>query len=54
MDRRYTIVNRFYCDGKSLVTVLIKGKAACVMTEAEYNKMIYAEQNVMKNRTSVA
>ena len=54
MDRRYTIVNRFYCGGKNMVIVSIKDKAACVMTEQEYNNMIDVEQNVMKNRTSVA
>lgn len=55
MDRRYTVVNRFQCDGKNLVTVLIKRKAACVMTELEYNKLIDAEQRgVNKKITNVA
>lgn len=55
MDRRYTLVNRFHCGGKNLVTVLIKGKAACVMTEQEYNDMIKTEhKHGNKNITSVA
>ena len=55
MDRRYTLVNRFHCGGKNLVTVLIKGKAACVMTELDFNKMIEIEhKHIHRNVTSVA
>lgn len=53
MDRGYTLVNKFHCSGKNLVTVLIKGKAACVMTEQEYNAMIKTEHK-HRNITSVA
>lgn len=32
MDKNtYTLVGKFECCGKMMVTVIIKGKAACVM-----------------------
>lgn len=40
----YTLVSRFECCGKMMVTVIIKGRAACVMTELEYNKIIETER----------
>ena len=45
MDRNtYTLINKFECCGKVMVTVIIKGKAACVMTELEYNRIIETER----------
>lgn len=40
----YTLVNRFECCKKTMVTVIIKGKAACVMSELEYNRITEAER----------
>lgn len=52
MDKStYTLVNKFKCCGKSMVTVIIKGRAACVMSELEYNKIIETERKFrQKNR----
>lgn len=56
MDKNtYTLVNKFECCGKTMVTVIIKGKAACVMTELEFNRIIEAERKFrQKNRAKVA
>lgn len=44
MDKSaYTLVNKFECCGKAMVTVIIENRAACVMTELEFNRIIEAE-----------
>lgn len=43
----YTLLNKFECCGKMMVTVIIKGKAACVMSEIEYNRIIETERKYM-------
>ena len=43
-NNTYTLVGRFECCGKAIVTVIIKGRAACVMSELEYNGIIEAER----------
>lgn len=35
----YTLVSRFNCCGKVMVTVIIHNKAACVMEEAEWMRV---------------
>ena len=40
----YTLENRFECCEKIMVTVIIKGRAACVMPKLEYNKIIETER----------
>lgn len=37
------------CQKKNMVTVIIKGKAACVMSELEYNKIIETERKYLQN-----
>lgn len=45
MDKNtYTLVRKFECCGKMMVTVIIEGKAACVMPELEYNRIIETER----------
>lgn len=45
MDKNtYTLIGKFECCGKDMVTVIIKGKAACVMPELEYNRIIETER----------
>lgn len=40
MDKNtYSLVNKFECCGKMMVTVIIEGKAVCVMFEFEYNRI---------------
>lgn len=51
----YTLVKKFECCGVAMVTVIIKGKAACVMSELEYNRIIETERKYKKrNRCKVA
>lgn len=56
MDKNtYTLVNKFECCGKTMVTVIIKNRAACVMTELEYNRVIETERKLrQKNKVKVA
>ena len=44
MNNTYTLINKFECCGADMVTVIIKGKAACVMPEKSYNKIIWTER----------
>lgn len=45
MDKNtYTLVGKFECCGRTMVTVIIEGRAACVMPELEYNRIIEAER----------
>lgn len=49
MDKNtYTLVDNFECCGERMVTVIIKDRAACVMTELEYNKTIESERKFRK------
>lgn len=56
MDKNtYTLVNKFECCGKMMVTVIIKGRAVCVMPELEYNRIIETERKYLqKNDRRVA
>lgn len=54
-ENYYKRISEFTCCGKRMVTVIIKDKAACVMTESEYNRIIKAERiNTNKKVVSVA
>ncbi len=54
-ENTYTLVGKFKCCGKAMVTVIIKGKAACVMSEMEYSRIIETEQKFNKrNKYRVA
>lgn len=44
----YTLLNKFECCGIMMATVIIKGKAACVMTERDYNRIIETERKFDK------
>lgn len=44
----YTLIGKFECCGNTMATVIIKGKAACVMSERDYNRIIEAERKFMK------
>lgn len=48
----YKKIHRFNCCGKAMVTVIIKGKAACVMSETEYNRIIEIERKSKLNRSA--
>ena len=56
MDKNtYTLGKKFECCGKTMVTVIIKGKAACVMSELEYNRIIETERKYLqRNNTRAA
>lgn len=44
----YKLISRFECCGKAMVTVIMYGKAACVMHEIEFNRMIETNGLVLK------
>lgn len=45
MDKNtYTLINKVECCGKTMVTVIIKDRVACVMPELEYNRIIETER----------
>lgn len=49
MDKNtYTLINKSECCGERMVTVIIKGRAVCVMPELEYNRIIEAERKFKK------
>ena len=49
MDRNiYKVINRFECCGNVMVTVMIDKKAACVMPEKDYNRIIEIERKYRK------
>ncbi len=56
MDKNtYTLVKKFECCGVTMVIVIIKEKAACVMPEREYNRIIETERKFKeRNKYRVA
>ncbi len=51
----YTLIGKFECCGVTMATVIIDGKAACIMTEKEYNKIIETGKKFeKKNKCKIA
>lgn len=50
MEKTYTLLNKFNCCRETMVTVIITGKAACVMTERDYNRIIEVERKALRKR----
>lgn len=46
----YTIINKFECCGNTMVVITIKGKAACIMSETDYNRIIEVERQHRKKK----
>lgn len=46
----YILLNKFECCEKAMVIVIIERKAACVMTEIEYNEIIGMERKFEKGK----
>ena len=44
----YTLISKFECCGKTMLTVIIDDRVACVMTELEYNRIIETERKFKK------
>ena len=44
MKDTYKIISKFECCGMIMVIVIMSNKAACVMPEIEYDRMIEAER----------
>ena len=44
----YMSINKFECCGIMMVTVIMKDKAACVMSESEYNRIIGKERKIRR------
>lgn len=53
-NNTYRLLYKFECCGVTMVTVIIKGKAACVMPEIDYNRIVETERKYKKNRFKVA
>lgn len=51
----YKVIKKFNCCGKTMVTIIIEDKAACVMSELEYNRIIETERKYFQrnNRRSI-
>lgn len=43
-DNTYTLLNKFECCGNTMVNVIIKGKAAHVMSESDYKRILIMEK----------
>lgn len=48
MNNTYRLISKFECCGKTMVTVIIYGKAACIMPERDYNRIIWTERKFKK------
>ena len=45
MDKgTYTLIGKYTCCKGMMVSVIIEGRAACIMPELEYNRIIEAER----------
>ena len=42
--KTYKLISKFKCCGIMMVTVIIDSRAACVMPELEYNRIIETER----------
>ena len=49
MMNTYTLINKFECCGKAMVTVIIDSREVCVMSKLEYNRIIETEQKYIKS-----
>lgn len=50
----YTLISKFKNHGETMVIVEIKGKATCVMSERDYNRIIETERKFRKNKWTAA
>lgn len=48
MIKKMVVINKFSCCRKDMVTVIINNKVACVMTEAENNRITENERKICK------
>lgn len=48
-NNAYKIISKFKCCGNTMVTVIMEEKAACVMSQNEFERMIRAERKYYKN-----
>lgn len=46
----YNLISKFECCGKTMVTVIIEDRAAGIMSEIEYNKIIETECKFRKGK----
>ncbi len=48
MNKTYRIISRFECCNTTMVTVIIDGENASVMSERDYNRIIETERKYRK------
>lgn len=51
-QNKYIIINKFYCCGKTKATVIIDGRAVCVMPKFEYNRIVDTKQKNRKRKSA--
>lgn len=44
------LIGKFHCCGNAMVTVIIEKKAACVMSEREFNRIIETERKFRERK----
>ena len=49
----YKIINKVNCCGKTLLNVIIQGRASCIMTQKDYNQMMLCERNYNKELNKI-
>lgn len=56
MNKTYTIINKFQCCGKTMLTVMVENNSVCVMPDWEFSQIIRAERRFkqMKKHKKVA
>lgn len=47
-EKTYTLIKKFNCCGNAMVTVIIEDRAACVMLESEYDRIIEDERKYLQ------
>lgn len=52
LKNTYTLLNKFECCEKVMVTVIVHSKVACVMSVEEYNRIIKTERKYRKQDVS--
>lgn len=45
-NNTYKVLNKFACCNQTMVIVIIEGKAACIMTEYQYKRLIRMSNKV--------
>lgn len=53
MDKDYSIISAFECNGKKMLVIRMSG-AACVLPEDDFNRIITDERRYKQNKSNAA